>query len=332
MEYLVLKKAVGEDVVLTKTIPYRQLIKADQKCELLGVETFTISVETTEPINFQIGDYIRAFKRRYWVNDPKNISVSDLGDKLVYDVQLEGIQYRFLNAVLLDMGTSYFDTGTVVALVGTLKEIISIIVASVNFNENREMIVVDMNSIPETKRMQISFSDTNCLAALQTVCSDDYFKMVVKFVEKITENENNYQYDLKIGETVGIDRPYILSVGDVGGTYDIKRVKTDNAGSMFTRLFAFGSSDNIPTNYRNYSAKLRLPTTISGAVYLPSNIELIDDENKNLTYIQLKNVKQHISKSITYSDITPHRTGVVTDVEGDSVFKFFDSDIDFDIN
>lgn len=327
MGYLVLNKATGANITLAGTFPFIAVTKAEQKQELLGVETFTTTVESKNPINFEIGDSLVAFGRRYWINSPQNITVADLGDKYVYDLQFEGIQYRFLNAVLFDMGISQYATGTSVVYTANLLEVLRLIVTCANFNEGSDVFTLDEANVPQTKRMTLTFNDTNCLAALQTVCGKDFFNMLFKFVEQAGGT-----YKLRVGVTVGENQPYRFKVGQQGGTYDIKRSKGSNSGATFTRLFAFGSSENIATAYRGFSPKLRLPATAPAGFVMPTGLELVNDTTRNLNYIQLSGAAQHVSFVKTYTDIKPHRTGKVTAIDGTSIYKFYDTAMDFNLN
>jgi hypothetical protein len=327
MGYLVLNKAAGGTKILAGTNPYIQVTKADQKQELLGIETFNITIESKTPILFSVGDSIDVFGRRYWINDPQNITIADTGDKYIYDIQMEGIQYRFINAVLFAMGISEYAPSTEVVYTANLLEALRLVVTCVNFNEGWEMFVLDEATVPETKRMTLSFSDTNCLSALQTICGKDFFNVLFKFIE-----QQDGTYKLRVGATVGENLPYSFTVGQKGGAYDIKRNKGGNSGVSFTRLFAYGSSENISNSYRGYSSRLRLPGTVPAGYTLPDGIELVNDTQRNLNYVQLIGATHKVSNIKTYSDIKPHRTGVVSGVDGSNVNRFFDTSMNFDIN
>ena len=189
------------------------------------------------------------------------------------------------------------------------------------------MFVLDKATVPETKRMTLSFSDTNCLAALQTICGKDFFNVLFKFTE-----QQDGTYKLRVGTTVGENLPYSFVVGQKGGAYDIKRNKGGNSGVSFTRLFAYGSSENISNSYRGYSSRLRLPGAVPAGYTLPAGIELVNDTQRNLNYVQLVGATHKVSTIKTYADIKPHRTSVVSGIDGGNVNRFFDASMDFDIN
>src|SRR5690606_16530741 len=94
------------------------------------------------------------------------------------------------------------------------------------------------------------------------------------------------------------------------GLYQLKR-ETVKGDDIITRLWAFGASKNLPSDYRNYSPRLRLAD--------PGYIEAADAV---AAFGVIEGVR-------VFDDIYPKRTGVVTSVVG--VNSFVDSTMDFDL-
>jgi len=325
MGYIILNKVIGGIKVLHGTSPYIRTTKAEQKTALRGIDTLSLTVESAIQIDFELGDSITVFGKSYSINKPQAVVHSIEGLKHTYEVTLEGAQYKLINAVLFDMGISGKATSTNVDYYANLLEMLRLIVTCANFNEGSTVWILDETSVPVTDRKDFSFTDTNCLDVIQTVCSEDNFDIDFKIIEL------NGTYTISVGN-IGNVLSYEFEIGETKGLYKLEQNPNSENDTVFTRLYYFGSSDNLASDYRNYSKKLLLPTSVPSGVVLPSNIELVNDTLSGLVYLQLKGLTSHISKVITNDDIKPHRTGTVTSIESGNVLVFYDTSMDFDIN
>ena len=106
--------------------------------------------------------------------------------------------------------------------------------------------------------------------------------------------------------------PVTLQYGKGKGLYSLSR-KNVNEDGIINRLYVSGGTDNIPANYRGFSDRLKF----SDAGYI-----------EDATLISEHGLKEG---SIIFEDIYPKRTGVISAL-GNSVFKFVDSSMDFNLN
>jgi hypothetical protein len=161
---------------------------------------------------------------------------------------------------------------------------------------------------PETETLTLTFANDNCLAVLQSLCTEDNFN--VEF--EITEAAGVSTIDLRVA--VGVTHDEIYEYGRGKGLYGLQRQTVSNK-NIVTRLYAFGASKNLRTDYRGYSQRLKLPSV---------DHSYIEDATALAAYGLIEAVK-------TFEDIFPHRTGTVTSL-GDTIYKFVDSGMDFDLN
>src|SRR5690606_18186967 len=87
--------------------------------------------------------------------------------------------------------------------------------------------------------------------------------------------------------------------------------RNEDEGKPITRLFVFGSNQNLPENYRSMSRRLVMPD--EHGLYLEKN----DDQYGIIEHTE-------------FFDIKPERIGIVTQTS--SIYAFRDSTIDFDLN
>src|SRR5690606_10503888 len=95
------------------------------------------------------------------------------------------------------------------------------------------------------------------------------------------------------------------------GLYSLRREALSDK-NVVTRVYGFGSTNNLDTNYRGGANKLIFGPT----PYLEKNIALYGAKEG----------------FVEFPDIYPHRTGTVTAVDAEDVFQVTDNLIDFDLN
>lgn len=136
----------------------------------------------------------------------------------------------------------------------------------------------------------LNFNNENCLAALQ--------KLATEFECEFQVKGKQITFRKKIGEETGLNFEYKK------GLRDIERLTLQNA-ELLTVLYPTGSTRNITNEYG--SKRLKIPK-------LQNNVDVFGT----------------IERSVTFEDIYPRLTGVVS--SSSSISKFRDTAIDFNIN
>ncbi|MDI9863953.1 hypothetical protein QM480_06440 [Flectobacillus sp. DC10W] len=299
-----IKKNTGEVIPLRSEKPFRGLTKADYFSELNGEETINITIVTSEFLKIEIGDYCIVNGRKWTINTPVDDETKKSRHNFEYSFTLDAESYKLKNVLFFDEDVNGNSTSTRFVAVGDLAFWIQLIVNNVNRvypNFFTEQVV-----LADTDEKQLTFSSVNCLEALQTICKE--FDVDFNVVEI---NDTDRRLEAK---TIGKLIPYKFEYGWQKGLYNLSRKAVDNS-NVVTRLYVFGSTKNIPSSYRNYSDRLRLP---SGADYIEDpeivyRFGIIEDE-------------------LSLDEIFPTRTASLTAVSSTSLFEFSDSTMDFDLN
>jgi hypothetical protein len=271
----------------------------------MSEDIIEMTVESALPLSFAIGDSILVHGRTYTLNAlprAKKDGMRQFG----YDFIWEGRQYDLLRAAFLDTASDGVSLYADFTITGDLESLMNILVNNLDrvYGSGKWLLGV----CPETDTMTLTFANENCLAVLQSLCSEDNFNMEFE----ITESSGVCTIDLRA--VVGITHEEVYEYGRGKGLYGLQRQTVSNK-NIITRLYAFGATKNLRTSYRGYSQRLKLPSI---------DQSYLEDATALSAYGLIESVK-------TFEEIYPHRTGTVTSL-GDTIYKFVDSAMDFDLN
>ncbi|MGG5507899.1 MULTISPECIES: phage tail protein, partial [unclassified Myroides] len=244
-------------------------------------------------IPFQIGDTVEVYGDTYVLNKEPNAQ-KNATNHFVYELQFESFKYNLNKVLFLGFNQNNDLTETEFAIMGNAEVLLRHIVT----NANREGGNWKLGYAEETESKNIAFNDNNVLSAL-SLCADEF--------------ETEYWIDgdktihlIKKQEVSRLELEY----GQSKGLRTISRTTLDSS-NILTRLYASGSSRNIPPSYRYGSSRLKLDVP-----YLENNV----------------NKFGLIEASHTWDEIYPRRNGKITAVFSDNPFKFVDTSMDFDLN
>jgi hypothetical protein len=202
--------------------------------------------------------------------------------------------------VYLNTDSTGFDTGPDFSLTGTISDFIGLVINNANRVFPGKW---QSGSIASSDVKTLSFDNEKTLAALQKVCKE----FGTEF--KISENHSTGVKTLTVGQ-IGSILGNTFKYGKAKGLYELSRESLSDK-NIVNRLYLFGGNKNLPTNYRDYSQRLK----ISG--------DYIEDSASINAFGLIEDVK-------TFEDIYPNRIGTVTNVGGTLIFS--DSTLDFNLN
>lgn len=256
---------------------------------MMGENKVTLNFTLNKYFEFVIGDYIALNGRPYYMN---NAAVVDKLSSNVfqYSIVFEGIEYVLNNKILMDEGQSDFD------YYGTPEEYIQLLVDNINSISSGWSI----GDIEDADPIGISFSDTNVRSALTQIAEEFNFEYQIK--DKV----------INLGKVIGQTGNFSLKYGMNNGLYSLIRRPLNDQG-LITRLYAFGSSDNLPANYL---PNVKNPRLVFPAKYLERNTDIFG-------------IRESV---ITFDEIKPERTGTVSSVSATDNNVVIDSSLDFNLN
>jgi len=241
---------------------------------LLGENYVSCTFEQDNNVVFQRNDYIfvdvtgNKYEKYFVDSDPQVRKLS--GNKFVVNYQFIHESFRLKNcAFLFDSDAEFFWYANVEEIVDKIIE---------NADRTYPGLFVK-GTVDSTLRRNHAFSGENCHQVLQRIAAE--YELEFDFVY-------NYPvWTVNVQSKISRNWPYTLEYGRGNGLYEITR-ESVNSDNLCTRLYAYGSTKNIPASY-GYK-RLKCPT-----------MPVVLNES-----VHGKKEKVHI-----FDDIFPNRTGTV---------------------
>jgi hypothetical protein len=288
----------------------RTITRATQSFQLLGQDLVKISVESSAPIDFCIGDYIVVFGRMYTLNRLPELTKNG-ASSYAYNAEFEGTPYEMMRAIFeLSINTTSNELQDVQSdsLTGDLHRFATVVIANLNRAFPNKWI---LGTCPESeaKDTTLTFGETdNCLSVAQMLC--DEFKVEMDIEYSADTDVRTLNFIDKVGTTLDMSFQY----GRGRGLYQLTRNNVDSS-NIITRLKVYGSTENITSKYR--ANRLCLP----GKSKTESYIENADAISNYGLYEACK----------YFDDIKPTFPGQVTNIDEDNELIFIDTNM-FDLN
>jgi hypothetical protein len=265
---------------------------------IMDAHVVQLRLSLTEPVVFQLGDTVEVFGQTYFLN--RLPTVDKEGERrLIYDFTFEAMGYDLAKVQLLFLGDDNSLKEGDFSLMANLEAWVELVVrnanrAGVGGGEWRR------GEVDATLPKALTFTAANCLAALSVLAQ-----------------EFQTEFWVDPDRTIHLSRrgkitPLVFEYGQDNGLGRLQRTNLDGS-NVLTRLFAFGSANNLKPDYRNFSQRLKLPE--AGGLYLEQNVGLYG-------------VIEHTE---IFDDIWPRRTGTVTSIDPDDPLVFVDAGMDFDL-
>jgi hypothetical protein len=270
------------------------ITKGEQVMKLMDEDVVNLEIMSSVMLPFQIGDFITVYEKIYKLHNMPTVSKT-AAKRFKYTVVFEGLQYDLINTTFLLGKDTMLDS-----LSADIDTFLALIVS------NLDRVYPGLYAVGTTPASSaiknLTFSDCNCLEALQKICEEYKTEFDITTVTGV-----NY-INIRVKE-VFFTTPF--SIGKSGGLYEITRELSDTY-PYITRMFAYGSSENLGNSYRH--SRLCLPTKTKDTSYLQSTILGVP-------------IKEGIK---VYDDIKPERTGSVTTKVDE--LTFIDDNMTFDLS
>ncbi|GAO43801.1 phage tail protein [Flavihumibacter petaseus] len=265
-----------------------------QNKAIMGDNALNLDFEDSRHISFQINDWCEVFGERYVVNAKPTVTKSSTR---YYDYKVpmvaEGTLISRVQFLFLGDDNSLKEPDF--SLMGNADTFMDLLMQNLHRVDSSWV----RGQVQPTAYKNMTFSAENCYNALSRIAEEFGTEFwlegkTVHLVKRVTDTGHTFKY------------------GRGNGLYDLTGQPIDQS-SVITRLYAFGSDKNLPSDYRNFSRRLRMT---DGELYVEQNTA----QYGVIEFTQI------------FDDIFPHRTGKVTGVNAIDPFLFTDSTMDFDIN
>jgi hypothetical protein len=264
--------------------------------KLMGEHRIQAQFTLATPWVIQIGDYVTHNSENYYINRiPSVVKINNT--TFQYTVDFEAVEYDLKKKLYISTdGLAEF------GYTGTALDFVTAIVANMNVNYTGWTV----GTVDETDEKTIVFSNQDCYSVLMKVA--ETFNLEFTVVGK----------SISMIAAVGSETAFTFTYGKGAGLYKLERQQVSDQ-NIVTKVYGFGSMQNIPYTYRNRSKRL-----VFEERFLTKNTELYGV----------------IEGQYTNDDIFPNRTSDVESVNmvfTDGVYQpqtsyISDSSIDFDLN
>ncbi|OPC76148.1 hypothetical protein BAZ12_19255 [Elizabethkingia miricola] len=258
-EIVIKKKNTTIDLFNYK--PFRSVTKAELSRTLMSDDYVDISVECANPLDLSLGDQVTVEGRTFFLNMlPPAKKIAE--DQFTYELRFEGPAFLLRKLKVFNLDSQGNKTTNEFPLTGEINEFLYLLINNANKKDN-QWILGNFPTNTETKTL--TFNNENCLAVLQRICQE--FKVEFDIVEA------GGKFVLNIREKIGKLLPFTVEYGMGNGLYDLSRTRA-NDSEVVTVLYAYGSSQNIPVDYRGYSPRLRMPVSVGDYIANQAAIDL----------------------------------------------------------
>lgn len=270
--------------------------------ELMKEDYISIVFSLETPVQLEIGDNVDYEGSFYYVTDKVYPSFNTSNGGYDYTLRLESHYYRWKNHILF-----YDRQGNKEAswsLTRSPEAHLSIVVSNLRaigftFNGKEYQAIVDSSVDPIAKLVQ--YDNTNIIDALTKIAE-------AWECEWWVDGDKIYLGHLEHGEPVN------LEIGK-----EVSSMPRSQSQDIFaTRLYAFGSTRNIPSDYRKGETGAVVEGVIQKRLMLPAGTPYVD-------VIEGLEEEQVVEAVVIFDDIYPRVTGTITEVTSKEVTDEDDS-------
>lgn len=276
---------------------------------LMGENILTLNFSLKNFIQFSIGDFCTFAGELYQVNTlPETTKTDESGTlQINYVLQLESEMYDLGKVQLIFLNQNNVFTTPIFPFRGKPKDYGDLLIY------NMLRVYPDapwkLGNVVDGDFVSQDFNGNNCLEALKTIANIFQTEYIVD-----SKTINIYQ---RINDS-GI----VMQYGKNKAWTSLNQKNADNS-NIITRLYAYGSTRNIPGTYRNGAQRLQ----IGDLSYVEQNIALYKIQEATVVF---DGTTTDPKTGFALPEIYPHRTGIVSAVDDD--LNFYDADIDFNVN
>lgn len=322
MTEITLVKVDGSLLPLNSKEPLRQVKSAVMKEERMGEDTLTLVVEATLPIDFTVGDTLQALGKTYYLNTFPGVQRS-ARRHLTYTVVLESAKYDLSKTILVNEFAGGKETvnETEFSYTGEFDQLMDLAVINLNRTQGADSwqwrkvnTGADPDFDPQYQECKtLTFSCENVLSALNTICTEWGVEYRIETVDG--------RRTISVGQIGRQVYEYRFAYGKGRGLYSLTRSNASESSAP-TRLYAYGSSQNLGTAYRERRRRLALPLEHPSPL-IREGLYVQDDALVERFGL--------IEGAVIFDQVYPSREGTVSSVDPQDELKFTDLEM-FDLN
>lgn len=200
---------------------------------LSGNKYVSFTISSKNDLDLKIGDYVLVGNEKYEIFEP--IDIEESNGVFTYPLTFYFQGYKLNNSIITDEGATTF------AYHGEVSDFMTLLIDSLN----EDYPEFTLGTIQNGSILDLSFDNSNCMAALQTVCEN------AKMEWDITGTI------ITVKSRIGEETDHVFEYGRNKGSYSVKLAKVANA-SITTRMIGKGGTLNLPADYVSPDSPKRL--------------------------------------------------------------------------
>lgn len=223
----------GYSIYRDNTVIYEFAVDDTISKSLSGNKYVSFTISSKNDLDLKIGDYVLVGNEKYEIFEP--IDIEESNGVFTYPLTFYFQGYKLNNSIITDEGATTF------AYHGEVSDFMTLLIDSLN----EDYPEFTLGTIQNGSILDLSFDNSNCMAALQTVCEN------AKMEWDITGTI------ITVKSRIGEETDHVFEYGRNKGSYSVKLAKVANA-SITTRMIGKGGTLNLPADYVSPDSPKRL--------------------------------------------------------------------------
>lgn len=278
---------------------------AKGKFTLMKEDYIILPFSVPTPIPFKLGDYVDlagVFDESLGGNLAKIYEITDL-QKPTYNSSTGGYDYKLqMNAYYWKWKNKIFKytpeqagreaSWSLTAALDVQLGVFLRNLKALGYTYRGEAFTFSIDDTVENKAVAMSYDNINLLDALFSMAGEDKWNCDCWITDNVIHFGRN-----EFGDAVKIER----------GVEASSITRSESQGTYATRIYAFGSTKNIPTNYRLTDEQAVINGVVQKRLMLPADTPYIDT-------FEGMSQEDAIEDVVVFDDVYPRRVGTLSDV------------------
>ena len=300
-----------EDMVEIKDISGKTIFStpinkgAKGKFTLMKEDYIILPFSVSNPISFKLGDYADLsgilddslggkLSKVYEIVDFQKPTYNSSTGGYDYELRLDAYYWKWKNKIFkytpehAGSEASWSLTATLDVQLGVFLRNLK----ALGYTYKGIDFIFSIDSTVENKAIAMTYDNVNLLDALFSMAGEDKWNCDCWITDNVIHFGRN-----EFGDSVKIERDIEAS----------NIIRNESQGTYATRIYAFGSTKNIPTNYRPTDEQSVVNGIVQKRLMLPANTPYID-AYENMSQ------EEAIEDVVVFDDVYPRRIGSLSDV------------------
>lgn len=278
---------------------------AKGKFTLMKEDYIVLPFSVPEPIYFKLGDYVDLsgvlddslgglLSKVYEVTDLQKPSFNTSTGGYDYELKLDAYYWKWKNKIFkyTPEHAGYEASWSLTAALDVQLGVFLRNLKALGYTYKGKEFVFEIDSTVENKAVAMTYDNMNLLDALFSMAGEDKWNCDCWITDNVIHFGRN-----EFGDAVKIER----------GVEASAITRSESQGTYATRIYAFGSTKNIPTNYRPTDEQAVVNGVVQKRLMLPADTPYID------AYEGMSQ-EEAIEDVVVFDDVYPRRVGTLSDV------------------